>query len=341
MSENRPSEEILNDLENKPLPHAAPLPPRDSRRMIAPAPAALPKPPKEEQPPAVWPVWALKLRQDYEAKLAEKDRKINELEMAIVNAKNAERRLPDQRALTLYGQQGAMTDALAMVSKSPKFKDLNENEHKYVAAVALATGLHPEWHIHAFKSGGKLVVTPDYKALFQLALKEYHVTRDRRLNAEEMLARGISQKDIDEGAIAVEVQVIDLKKKILCDHAGVEYPPTVGYGIWLAMKDETKEEDTGEKWPNGGAKKKKVPTGNRIPNDTANGRDGAWMAWKAASRAALNQIADLRLKYTQPVSGAQVVDEDTFVFDAPGPVVEGPGASIVVETTAENEQPAE
>ena len=74
-----------------------------------------------------------------------------------------------------------------------------------------------------------------------------------------------------------------------------------------------------------------------LPNDVANGRDGAWMAWKAASRAALNQIADLRLKYTQPVSGAQVVDEDTFVFDAPGPVVEGPGASIVETPTTDDQ----
>lgn len=39
--------------------------------------------PREETPPRQWPLWALKLREDYEAKLAAAERRINELETTI------------------------------------------------------------------------------------------------------------------------------------------------------------------------------------------------------------------------------------------------------------------
>jgi hypothetical protein len=278
--------------------------------------------PKTDQPPAEWPVWALKVRERYEGQLAEKDRRIAELEDAIVAAKKAERHLNESKyQMALYGGQANFNDALAMVKKSPKYKDLNDAEHNYVTAVALATGLHPEWGLHAWKQDSKLVISPDYKSLFALAIKDYHVTKDRRLTADEMKARGIPQQDIDEGSIAYEVQVIDLQKAILCKNAGVEYPPITGYGWWAAKKDETEWVATGEKKPDGSDKKKKQLTGKRVDNDVANGRDGAWMAWKAAARDALNKIADFRLKYA-PIQGAVIEDGD-YVFKAPGPVIEG------------------
>jgi len=55
-----------------------------------------------------------------------------------------------------------------------------------------------------------------------------------------------------------------------------------------------------------------------VPNDVSNARDGAFEAWRRATRALCYQIADLSLKFGGgiQVPGAHIVDEDTYVFEA-------------------------
>jgi hypothetical protein len=283
-------------------------PPVTDRRIRGTARPPIPRPPTDERPPAVRPKWNLIERQRDAAQIAALERRVSELEMSIVKAKQA------ARALTLYGAPGTLDEAVAMVAASPKFADLNENEHRYVAMVALATGLHPEFQVHAFKSRGKLVITPDYKGLINLADSRYLMTKERRLTADEMRARGIPERDIAEGSIAYVVEGYELDKAALARQAGIEYEPLRGFGWWAAKKDE-------ERWDD--RQKKKVPTGRRIPNDVPNGRDGEWVAWKRATRALYYQLSDLTLKFNQPVPGASRGEEDEYVFDVDAPIIDG------------------
>jgi hypothetical protein len=284
---------------------------KTARRITGIDPA--PRKVREDQPPAVLPLWAIKMREKYESDLAVANRRITELERAITMAKQAERHTNE---LTIYGASRNVDDALAMIKVSPKFADLTADEHTYVARVALATGLNPEFEVHAFKNKGKLVIMPDYKALLRKANRQHLMVKDRRLTQEEMQARGIPQRDIDEGAIAYVVEGYELKKAIMCKAAGLEYEPLRGHGWWAAMKDE-------QRWDNNA--RKFVPTGKRTPNDVPNGRDGEFVAWKRATRALFSQLTDLGLNFGQ-VDGAQRGDDgDEYIFDAPShePTIEG------------------
>lgn len=301
---------------------------RESRRLTGTVEPPRRTAPREDTPPRVWPVWALKLRQDYEAKLAAAERRIAELEAAMVAARRAQREMNDS-ALTLYGGSTALQEVTKQVSISPKFASLNAQEHEYVARVALATGLNPEFHIHAWTSSRKdkngnfirqLNVTPDYKALIQLSKRNYLMVKERRLTADEMRERGISQRDIEEGAIAYLVEGYELDKAALAKQAGLEYEPLRGFGWWPAMKQE---------WDN------KTRSYKRVPNDVPNGRDGAWVAWKRATRALYNQLADLTFKFNRPADMAADEDGDTWTFETSNaPMIIDADANVREETTA-------
>lgn len=280
---------------------------------------------REDQPPREWPVWALKMREGYEARIAQLEREKSELEAAIIAARRAQREMNDT-ALTLYGGSSALKEVTKQVSISPKFASLNAQEHEYVGRIALATGLNPEFHIHAWTAEvydrevkakvRKLFVMPDYKALIQLSKRDYLMLKERRLTADEMRERGIPERDIEEGAIAYLVEGYELDKAILAKQAGLDYEPLRGFGWWAAKKDDVA-------W--NGAERKMLPTGKRIDNDVPQGRDGAWVAWKRAIRALYNQIADLTLKFNRPADMPADEDGDTWTFEAPAVpmVIEG------------------
>ena len=50
-------------------------------------------PPREEHPPKEWPVWALRMRQDYEGRIARPERKIAEMEDELIHTRTAARDL--------------------------------------------------------------------------------------------------------------------------------------------------------------------------------------------------------------------------------------------------------
>lgn len=302
--------------------------PRESRRLTGTVEPPRRMAPREDTPPREWPVWALKLRQEYEARIAQLEREKSSLEAAMVAARRAQREMNDT-ALTLYGGSTALQEVTKQVSISPKFASLNAQEHEYVGRIALATGLNPEFHIHAWTAEvydrevkakvRKLFVMPDYKALIQLSKRDYLMLKERRLTADEMRERGIPERDIEEGSIAYVVEGYELDKAALAKQAGIEYEPLRGFGWWAAKKDDVA-------W--NGAERKMLPTGKRIDNDVPQGRDGAWVAWKRAIRALYNQLADLTLKFNQPV-GVATADEDTWVFEtADTPMVIDAEASV-------------
>lgn len=264
------------------------------------------------------PGWYIRKRQEYEARILQLELKVQELETAIVKAANANRQ-ERENALTLYGRPNSVQELIQAIKISPKFADLDAGEHEFVARVGLATGLNPEFELHAWKDKGKLVVMPDYKGLMRNADRRYLMLKERRLTADELRERGVPEQAITEGTIGYLVEGYELDKAKYCKEAGIEYEPLRGYGIWEAKKDEV----TWSNGPNG--RRVRNVTGKRIDNDVPNGRDGAWVAWKRAIRALFNQISDLSLKFNVPVTGARLEDEDTFVFEpsAPPQVIEG------------------
>jgi len=287
---------------------AAPPPiDRDSRRISGErtAPRSIPRPPEFVE------TMTLKERWEFEALIGRLKERVYELEQAMVDQRHAERQL------SLYGSPRTLEEMATQVGLSPRFKDLTPAEHRYVASVGLASGLNPEFHLHAWKSGGKLLVMPDYKALITLSAQHRLMLKERRLTAEEMRGRGIPERDVAEGAIAFVVEGYELDLAILARRAGMDYEPHRGYGWWAAKKDETR-------WNN--QTKKMEPTGKRIPNDVPHARDGEWVARKRAMRDLYHQFADLTLKF-----GRQAVPGATVIEDGDGWEFEESGADNVVE----------
>ncbi len=245
---------------------------------------------------------------------------IEELETSIM-----EHKTEGARALSIYGSQNALEELTMQVSLSPKFADLTPAEHRYVASTGLSSGLNPEFHLHAWKHTKRvkkgrewvdvevLMIMPDYKALIATA-KDPIMTSERRLTTPEMIERGISEDEVNSGAVAYEVTGTNLKHAIMARQAGIEYTPFKGYGWWASMKEI-------DNWVDGEGGKRKKQGKKLVPNDTAKGRDGAWMAKKRAIRDLFNQISDLRLKFGQ-IPGATVVD-DTWEFTGDPNTIEG------------------
>ncbi|MFA5377860.1 MAG: hypothetical protein WC455_19070 [Dehalococcoidia bacterium] len=283
----------------------------------------IPKAPREDERPKYLPNWALKMRDEYEHKVTELQRKVDEYEMSIVQQDKANRHLSSQpSAMALYGGENAIQALMRQLALSPKFKDFTIAEQEYLALLGLGMGLNPEFHIHAWKNKKRvqnattkkwetvevLSVMVDYKALLFKAKSDRRVTiKDRKLTPVEMKARGTSDQEIEEGSISWVVEYTDLADAIMSKDGGIEYEPLRGYGFWAAKKDEEIWDDKQNKY---------VKTGKRIPNDVANGRDGAFMAWKRAVRALYYQIADMSLVFmSQPgMKQVDVVDDDIYQF---------------------------
>lgn len=296
--------------------------PSDRRLGAAPEPRPAPyEHPRDDWTADQWRRYVVRLQFKYNAEIKRLQDELGEIRMTLLKADQEARHQRDEdfRALTLYGGERTLETIKQQVALSPKFVGLSPLHCEYVARVALATGLHPEFHIHAWISKkynpqtrqkeDVLNVTPDYKGLLSLVARDRYHIKQRPLTPDELRARGVPEREITDGALGYVVEAWDLAMKIRCDQAGVEYEPTRGYGWWAALKDEERWDDTQRKY---------VPTGVRVPNDVSNTRDGAFEAWRRATRALCYQIADLSLKFGGGVQvpGARVAGEDTYVFDA-------------------------
>jgi len=302
--------------------------PRESRRISGPGSVTTTATPRrDDQPPAEWPVWALKMRHEYESELNQLKTKLADMESSIMaTARQRNEVATIDRRVSLYGNEQVLQEMTMQVALCPKFDGLKPAHQRYVAMVGLLTGLTPEFYLHAWINKKKtkndvtgqweekeiLTVMPDYKAL--IIRSKPLMEKVRRLTVDEMKARGISDQDIEDGSIAYVVEGHELDQAIKCRAAGIGYEPKTGFGWWAAMKD-------GVDWDapkvNG-----KHPV-KRIANDIPNGRDGAWVAEKRARRDLYYKFADLTINLPHIVGGDVVEGEYVFEGDTPPMIING------------------
>lgn len=231
--------------------------------------------PREDTPPREWPVWALKLRQDYEAKLAAAQRRISELEMSIMETEKANRVSDNTRALARYGDsddvKGLTTRLQYMLPNADK---LGTKGVALVAQVAIMHGLDPlpgSDHLYSWKDDrGNINVVVGYKGLLHLARKQVRFTHvSRAMNDEERAEHGLAEKEI--GYIT---ELYEIASAIECQKANIPYHPVVGSARWKP--------------------------GEKIPA----GRTPAWVAKKNSLKDALRQIVTTGTRLQEAIDSA-------------------------------------
>jgi hypothetical protein len=257
--------------------------------------------PDDERPPHQRPKWNILERQKDAATIAELTRKNAELEKQLMasNKQSRERKeakYQAERAVQVYGEVTELAQVKERVALHPTFSNLPANGQALVAQVAHVMGLNPFMHIHAWvDKKGKLNITPDYKGLLFLAGEDNIMIDDERsriLTRDELKARGVSDVNIENGAVGAVCYVIDMNKAARCKELGLDYHPVSGYAVWYP-----KQTKTGKSGP------------YDVYNEPPNGRDGAWVAEKNALRAALYKVSDLSLKLGGQVEGVEISDD--------------------------------
>jgi hypothetical protein len=253
-------------------------------RRIGGAPSQAPPTRTDDSPPRELPRWALKMRQDHIAETSALQRRISQLEDELMHTRTASRELREaqfqaQNALAVYGETTELSEIKQRVALHPTFAGLNDQGRALVAQVAHAMGVNPFMHLHCWMQGNKLQITLDYKGLLYLAGQDNIMESTRLLTRDELIARGVAEKDIDRGAIGAVCEVTEIDKAGRCKAAGLEYRPVTGYAVWLPDKA------------------------------APNGRDGAWVAEKNALRAALYKVSDLGLKLARHIEGVHESDD--------------------------------
>lgn len=234
---------------------------RESRRLTATPAPSIPKAPREETPPREWPVWALKMRQEYEHKIVHLEEKVRELQMSAIESDRARAQAKNNTALALYGDsdevKGLTTRLTYML---PNAEEIGQKGVALVAQIAIAHGLDPlpgSDHVYAWKQSGKLLVAIGYKGLLHLARQQVQFThRSRPMTPAEREEHLLADTDI-----GYVTELYEIAKAAQCQQAGVPYFPIIGTAVWT--------------------------TKDRVPA----GKSGAWVARKNSLKDALRQIA--------------------------------------------------
>jgi hypothetical protein len=271
--------------------------PVNDRRIGGAPPAPTPERP-DDSPPRVLPKWARKMRQDHIAETSALQRRISHLEDELMHTRTAARELREaqfqaQNALAVYGDKTELSEIKQRVALHPTFAELPEQGRALVAQVAKAMGVNPFMHLHCWMQGNKLQITLDYKGLLFLAGADNIMETTRLLTRDELIARGVNEKDIDHGAIGAVCEVTEIDKAARCKAAGIEYKPVLGFSVWYP--EQTKKKRDGGTYT--------------ITNEPPNGRDGAWVAERNALRAALYKVSDLGLKLARHIEGVHESEE--------------------------------
>lgn len=238
---------------------------RPDRRIRTDIPPA-PRPARDDAMPGFLPVWAIRMRADYEATISRLERQVSELENAIMESRSAQQSAA-KTALELYGES---RDVKLLATRLnvilPNASDLGATGVALIAQIAIAHGLDPlpgSDHIYGWtrtnkKTGEKeIVVTIGYKGLLHLARKQVRFNyQSRPMTQEEREEHGL--KTGEHGYITT---LYEIENAIECRQAGIPYFPIVGIGIW------------------------------RIGDEFAKGRSPAWNAKKNSLKDALRQIA--------------------------------------------------
>jgi hypothetical protein len=240
----------------------------------------------EREMPDPLPAWAvnmqLRLRQEYESKLAAAERRIAELEHAIMESKKADRIANNTRALAAYGSGDdvkGLTNRLTYML--PNANEIGTPGVALVAQIAIAHGLDPlpgADHLYAWKQRNKrtgkdeVQVVIGYKGLLHLARKQTRFTyQSRPMTAEERAEHGIADQP---AAVGYVTTLYILTDAIECQRAGIPYYPLVGTAVWRP--------------------------GDEVPR----GRTPAWVAKKNSLKDALRQVVTTGTRLQEAIDNA-------------------------------------
>lgn len=256
---------------------------RNDRRLGAlPTTQPTPRPDPDSIPPRVWPKWALLMRQEYESKLAAAQRRINELESAIMQTEKANRIADNTRALAAYGSGDdvkGLTNRLTYML--PNANEIGTPGVALVAQIAIAHGLDPlpgADHLYAWKQRNKrtgkdeVQVVIGYKGLLHLARKQTRFTyQSRPMTPDERAEHGIADQP---AAVGYVTTLYILADAIECQKAGIPYYPLVGTAVWRP--------------------------GDEVPR----GRTPAWVAKKNSLKDALRQVVTTGVRLQEALDNA-------------------------------------
>jgi len=262
---------------------------RESRRLTGTVESPRRSAPREDTPPRVWPVWALKLRQDYEAKLAAAERRIAELEMSIMETEKANRVSENTTtALARYGESDDVKGLTARLQTMlPNANEIGLTGVALVAQVAILHGLDPlpgADHLYAWKQRDrrtgqeKVVVTIGYKGLLHLARKQVRFTyQSRPMTDDERAEHGLQ-----DGAVGYVTTLHLIADALECKQAGIPYHPIIGTATWKP--------------------------GEEVPR----GRTAAWVAKKNSLKDALRQVVTTGTRLQEAIDSALQLDRGEY-----------------------------
>lgn len=247
---------------------------REARRLSTTPAPSIPKAPREDEPPAVWPAWALKMRHEYEAKVRRLEDELRELKTSIMETERARNQPQNNTALALYGDSEevkGLTERLTFML--PNAQEIGRPGVALVAQIAIAHGLDPlpgSDHVYAWKQGGKLLVAIGYKGLLHLARQQVQFThRSRRMTEDERDENLLGSQDI-----GYVTELYEISKAYECQQRGIPYFPIIGMAVWRP--------------------KDSVPAG----------KSGAWVAKKNSLKDALRQIVKTGVRMESALDAA-------------------------------------
>jgi hypothetical protein len=242
---------------------------------------------QEDSPPRELPTWAIKMRWDYESRIAGLERKIGELEEAAMNSDRARRQASENTTLALYGEAEevkGLTQRLNYIM--PNAEEIGQKGVALVAQIAIAHGLDPlpgSDHVYAWKQGNKFFVTIGYKGLLQLARQQVQFThRSRPMSDDERAEHGLGAKEV-----GYVTELYEIEKAIRCRQGSIPYEPIIGTAVWK---------------PN-----------DRVPT----GRTPAWVAKKNSLKDALRQITTTGVRLHNFLDVQFDRDADGWQIDLP------------------------
>lgn len=177
----------------------------------------------DNKPPRIRPKWNIIERQDYESRIAQLQRQIEEMET---------KHMTDQKeiALAQYGEPRALQVVKERVALAPYAASLDDRGRAMVAQIAYMLDWNPFFDMHAFASKGKLVIMPDYKKLLSMVREQQRINyRERPMTSKEREQWGVRDGEI---AFAVEITEVDTFMDYAKNGVASEYNPVMGIGIW-------------------------------------------------------------------------------------------------------------
>lgn len=262
---------------------------RESRRLGTDTPPPrIPKAPREDEPPKVWPVWALKMRHELQAENKRLQDELRELKASIMETERARAQAQNNSALAIYGDSDevkGLTKRLTFML--PNAQEIGDQGVALVAQIAIAHGLDPlpgSDHVYAWKQSSKLLVAIGYKGLLHLARQQVQFTHNsRRMTEDERDENLLGSQDI-----GYVTELYEISKAYECQQRGIPYFPIIGTAVWTP--------------------KDRVPAG----------KSGAWVAKKNSLKDALRQIVKTGVRMESALDAAfQQRDSDWAIPLAP------------------------